>query len=208
MRVKTWIHWLVLSTLFLGYSFQANANDEALYGPVAPPGSTFVRIVNLTSKAIQEAKVGNEIFRGIGSFSGTGYKFLPAGNPALQIQTFTQSFPMSSGHYYSVVMTGEGNTQILEDAGKPDARKATISLYNLSTSDSLSLKTADGKIAIINNVAKAGRGDRAINPVKLELAVFTPTPVAVQAIALERSQVFSLFVTSSNGQIIGTWIKQ
>jgi len=204
-------HWgiiLVTIILMIGMMSRAVANEDALYGPVAPPGSAFIRVVNLSSQTLPEAKAGNETFRNISAYSGSPYQFFSPGTMKFHVLNTNLSFALATGHYYSLVVLANGITKVIEDLGKPDQRKATISVYNLSAVETVSLKTADGKVAVVENIAKGSRQDRAINPVKVALALYSPEPTAVAAMTLERGQVLSLFVTGDKSQLISTWIKQ
>lgn len=209
-------HWgiiLVTIVLMMGMISRVAANEDALYGPVAPPGSAFIRVINLSSQTIPEAKAGNETFHNITAYTGSPYQFFSPGTMKLHVLNSNLSFALATGHYYSLVVLANGIMKVIEDLGKPDPRKATISVYNLSAVDTVSLKTADGKVAVVENVAKGSRQDRAINPVKVALALYSSKPnspeaTAVAAMTLERGQVLSLFVTGDSSQLISTWIKQ
>ncbi len=182
------------------------AKEDALYGPVAPAGSAFVRVVNLGANAI-EAKADNETFRKTASFTGSDYKFFPSGNRRFSVAGQTINSQLMADHYYSLIITNKGSAKIVEDSGKPDPAKAMISVYNISDQSLISLKTLDGKTPVIENVPSDGRGDRSINPVKVKLAVFGSTHTPVNEIILERGKIFSLFVSSENDQTVTTWIK-
>ena len=213
MMKKHWGMMVITIILMMGMISRVVANEDALYGPVAPPGSAFIRVINLSSQTISEAKAGNETFRNITAFGGSPYQFFSPGTIKFQVFHMNLSFELAAGHYYSLVVLTNNITKMIEDLGKPDPRKATISAYNLSTVETISLKTADGKVAVVENIAKGSRKDRAINPVKVALALYNSSelnspPTAVAAIALERGQVLSLFVTGDSNQLISTWITQ
>jgi alginate O-acetyltransferase complex protein AlgF len=204
---------LVTLILMIGMMSRVVANEDALYGPTAPPGSAFIRVVNLSSQTLLDAKAGNETFRNIAAYTGSPYQFFSPGPMKFQVLNALLSFTLVSGNYYTLVVLTNGTTKMIEDLGKPDPRKATISVYNLSTIDTISLKTADGKVAVVENVAKGSRQDRAINPVKVSLALYrpepnSPEPTPVAATTLERGQVLSLFVTGDQHPLMSTWIKQ
>lgn len=207
MSLQQHLSWLMVSSL-LFFCLNAQANEDALYGPTAPAGSAFIRMVNLSTSDLGEISAGNEKFRSVDAFSGTAYKFMSPGNITINTTGLNKTVQLSGDNYYSFVIMDEGKTTLIEDLGKTDPRKALISLYNLSELPLVSLKTSDGKISVIDNTAPASRQDRAINPVKLSLALFTPEAKQLPAIVLEKSQVFSLFVSGSNAQLITVWIKQ
>lgn len=209
MGLQQRVSWLMVS-VFLFFCLNAQANEDALYGPTAPAGSAFIRMVNLSAHDLTEISAGNEKFRSVGAFSGTAYKFMSPGNITINATGLNKTVPLSGDHYYSFVIMDEGKTTLIEDLGKTDPRKALISLYNLSELPLISLKTSDGKIAVIDNVAPGSRQDRAINPIKLSLALFTPASESkpLPAIVLEKSQVFSLFISGSGAQLVTLWIKQ
>jgi alginate O-acetyltransferase complex protein AlgF len=209
MVLQQHLYWLMISTL-LFFCLNAQANEDALYGPTAPAGSAFIRMVNLSAHDLSEISAGNEKFRSVDAFSGTAYKFMSPGNIMINTTGLNKTVQLSGDRYYSFVIMDEGKTTLIEDLGKTDPRKALISLYNLSALPLISLKTSDGKISVIDNTGPASRQDRAINPVKLSLAIFTPSSESkpLPAIVLEKSQVFSLFISGSGAQLVTLWIKQ
>lgn len=158
------------------------AKEDALYGPVAPAGSAFVRVVNLSTSAV-EAKTGNDTFRKTAPFSGSDYKFFPPGNRRFSVTSHVIDSQLMPDHYYSMVIATKGPAKIVEDSGKPDPAKSVISVYNVSSQPLISLKTLDGKTPVIENVASDTRGDRSINPVKVKLAVFGSTNAPVDEIS-------------------------
>lgn len=197
----------ILLIVLTAFSQQSSAKDDALYGPVAPVGSAFVRVVNLSTNTIA-AKLENEDLHNAKPFTGGKYKFFSPGSKAITVAGEKLNSQLMPDHYYSLVITSTGTAKLVQDFGKPDPSKAVISTYNFSDQPLISLKTSDGKTSIIDNISIAGRGDRSINPVKVKLAVVSTTLTPVSEIILERGKVFSLFVTNENSMIVATWIKQ
>ncbi|MCY1550834.1 Alginate O-acetyl transferase AlgF [compost metagenome] len=82
-------------------------------------------------------------------------------------------------------------------------------VQNLSDT-SLSLKTADGKTAVVENVAPQSYGDREINPVKVNLALFAGNQKVsdLKPVSLDRGEVVCLYVTNSGGKLAPVWVKR
>ncbi|HEX4974791.1 MAG TPA: alginate O-acetyltransferase AlgF [Pseudomonadales bacterium] len=198
---------VILLLVFTAFSLPSIAKGDALYGPVAPAGSAFVRVVNLSTNAV-EAKLENENLHKAAPFTGGKYKFFSPGSKTMTVSGKTFSSQLMADHYYTLVITSTGTAKLVQDFGKPDPSKAVISVYNFSDQPLISLKTADGKTSVIDNVSIDGRGDRSINPVKVKLALVSTTLTPVSEIILERGKVYSLFVTNENDLIVASWIKQ
>ena len=84
-----------------------------------------------------------------------------------------------------------------------------IALFNLMPGVTLALRTADGAMAVFEAVAPNTSTQRAINPLKLDLALFSGDKkiATVPPVELERGRSFSLFVGGSAGAPILVWNK-
>ena len=80
-------------------------------------------------------------------------------------------------------------------------------VQNLSD-QALALKTADGKTEVVTPVAAKGRGEREINPVKVNLALFAGDKKVsdVKPVALERGEAAVLYVTGSGSSLSPVWV--
>ena len=199
-------------SLFVGALFAlllgspAGADDAALYGPKAPPGSAFVRIFNADRQPLGESIVGTQTIPALAALAASDYVYLPAGRRAIKVGGQRVERELSADTYYTAVHTGDGVR--VHELTPPDNRlKALIVLYNHAGDRSLSLRTADGETTI----AEAGPGEaatREVNPVKVPMAVFADDREleTVRGVTLERGRAFNLFVAGPADDPQTRWV--
>ncbi|QPN46341.1 alginate O-acetyltransferase AlgF [Priestia aryabhattai] len=188
-------------------SMQAFAGaDAALYGPTAPKGSTFVRLYN-ASPAPAAASVGNTQIKQVGAQASSDFSFLPGGDYTAQVAGKSVPVKLAADKYYTLVNNGSGNPQLIEEPPFKNKQKALVRVQNLSD-QALALKTADGKTEVVTPVAARGRGEREINPVKVNLALFAGDKKVsdVKPVALERGEAAVLYVTGSGSSLSPVWV--
>ncbi|CAD5110496.1 Alginate biosynthesis protein AlgF [Pseudomonas carbonaria] len=197
---------LLLAGLF---SWQAHAAaDAALYGPAAPKGSAFVRVYNATGQEVS-ANVGNTRLDDVGPQGSSDFSFLPGGSYSAQVGDQTVSVQLDPDRYYTLVNLPGGQPKLVEEPPFRNKQKALLRVQNLSDTP-LTLKTADGKTPVVENVVPQGRGDREINPVKVNLALFDGDRKVsdLKPVALERGEAVCLYVTGSAGKLAPVWVKR
>lgn len=189
---------LLMAALLLPAAF-VHADDAALYGPVAPPGSAFVRMVNASDAAGVDARVGNESLSGLAPWEVSEFVFVPAGPHTLDIGARKLPAVLQAGHYYTAVARAAGVT-LFDNARYSNRTRALIVLYNL-TPQAVSLRTADGRAVVVADVAAQQFGLREVNPARVTLAVFAgDTQLAVAPpLGFVRGKAHSLFVVGSPG---------
>ncbi|MCI0914814.1 alginate O-acetyltransferase AlgF [Pseudomonas putida] len=188
-------------------SMQAFAGaDAALYGPTAPKGSTFVRLFN-AAPAPAAASVGNTQIKQVGAQASSDFSFLPGGDYTAQVAGKSVPVKLAADKYYTLVNNGSGNPQLIEEPPFKNKQKALVRVQNLSDQP-LALKTADGKTEVVKPVAAKGRGEREINPVKVNLALFAGDKKVsdVKPVALERGEAAVLYVTGSGSSLSPVWV--
>lgn len=172
-----------------------HAADGALYGPVAPPGSAFVRVFNGSERPDLLAQVGAQTVDEIPAWGASDYVFVPSGTTTVSIGSVNSSAPLQADHYYTAV-EDKGAIKLIDSARFNNRMKALLMVYNLSDSKSLSLKSADGKTDVVAGVSANSVGTREVNPTKATLAVYDgDTKIAdAPAVNLTRGKASSLFV--------------
>lgn len=187
---------------------QAQADDGALYGPKAPKGSAFVRAYNAGSAEL-DVSVGQTQLKQIAPLGSSDFKYLPAGSYQAQVGNAQMPVDLEAEHYYTLVSQTGDKPRLVEEPPFTSRQKALLRVQNL-TDSTLSVKTADGKTAVVADVKPDGRGDREINPVKVGLALFDgERKVAdLKPVTLERGEVVSLFVTGGQGKFSPVWVKR
>jgi alginate O-acetyltransferase complex protein AlgF len=188
-------------------SMQAFAGaDAALYGPTAPKGSTFVRLYNAAS-APTAASVGNTQIKQVGAQASSDFSFLPGGDYTAQVGGKSVPVKLAADKYYTLVNNNGGNPQLIEEPPFKNKQKALVRVQNLSD-QALTLKTADGKTEVVQSVAAKSRGEREINPVKVNLALFEGNKKVsdLKPVALERGEAAVLYVTGSGSSLSPVWV--
>lgn len=171
------------------------AGDGGLYGPAAPPGSAFVRVFNASAADDVDARVGNQTLADIRAWNASEFIFLPAGTHPLSAAGTEGTLTLAAARYYTAVV-GNGPLRLLDDDNAGNRLKALVILYNLTGKDAISLRTQDGRTAVIGDVANNASGRREVNPAKVQFAVFSGESKIADApmVSLARGQAFSLFV--------------
>ncbi|MEN8641639.1 alginate O-acetyltransferase AlgF [Pseudomonas sichuanensis] len=188
-------------------SMQAFAGaDAALYGPSAPKGSTFVRLYNAASSPTA-ASVGNTQIKQVGAQASSDFSFLPGGDYTAQVGGKNVPVKLAADKYYTLVNNAGSNPQLIEEPPFKNKQKALVRVQNLSDQQ-LTLKTADGKTEVVKPVAAKGRGEREINPVKVNLALYAGDKKVgdVKPVALERGEAAVLYVTGSGSSLSPVWV--
>jgi alginate O-acetyltransferase complex protein AlgF len=185
----------------------ARAGDEGLYGPAAPPGSAFIRVFNGTGQSLLDGKVGPETFNEIPPYEASEFTFLPPGNYTLNAGGTSAAVSLKADRFYTAALLN-GKIQVLDNERYGNRLKALVIVYNLAGGGEVSLRTADGKTAVVDKVAPNGIGQREVNAVKTQLALYRGEQrvASTQPIALERGRAFSLFVAGTPDHPLPVWV--
>ncbi len=168
-RRHTWTR--LACALSLGVAaFAAQADEGALYGPQAPKGSAFVRAYNAGNSEL-DVSVGSTSLNDVAPLGSSDFKFLPPGSYTAQVGQQSLPVKLDPDSYYTLVSQPGGKPQLVAEPPFKNKQKALVRVQNLSGSK-LTLKTADGKTDVVKDVGPQSHGDREINPVKVNLALF------------------------------------
>ncbi|MFC5698579.1 alginate O-acetyltransferase AlgF [Pseudomonas sp. GCM10022186] len=204
------IHLLATGALLLASlgTWQARADDAALYGPAAPKGSTFVRLYNASNEEVS-ANVGSARLEDVGPQSSTEFSFLPGGSYNARVGAQSVPVQLDPNRYYTLVNLPGGQPRLVEEKPYQNKQKALLRVQNLSDTP-LTVKTADGKTPVVENVAPQSSGDREINPVKVNLALFAGERKVsdLKPVAFSRGEVVCLYVTGNTGRLAPVWVKR
>ena len=212
-KFRTWLTAALVSLMGFGaMAVQAANVDAGLYAAAPPPNSVFIRLVSATAD-------GKPIDATIGKLryvtpSGTAsvYKVMPAGNQVIKVGAASKALALVDGRYYTVVVSGtqaKPNANLIEDPKLDSKIKGLITFYNLTGRASLTLKTADGKAAVVPAVGPGHVGSRSVNGASTGFAVFDGATsvgtIPVQTI--ERGNAYSSIVTEAGGKVKVVWIR-
>ena len=207
LSLRSWISSVCALTLATA-ALQTQANEAALYAPIAPKGSAFIRAYNAGNSEVN-VSVGNTDLNGIAPLASSDFSFLPAGNYSADVGGDVLSVKLDADSYYTLVSQAGEKPQLVEEAPFENKRKAMLRVQNLSDSK-LSLKTADGKAVVVDEVAPDGHGEREVNPVKVSLALYQGDKKisTLKPVALSRGELVCLYVTGSGNELSPVWVKR
>lgn len=183
---------------------EANA-DEGLYDPVAPEGSAFVRFFNAIEGESVKPEANGKAYAALGFGESSSYVVVPQGDAQFVFGGAAGTEQIVSGEFYTVVRRGSGQLLVLKDEPNTNKAKALLTLYNFSGHEGLTLKTEDGKIAIIESVALDSESARKINPVSLGFSLYEgdKSLLTLEGQPLERGMAYGLFALSKeSGEVV------
>jgi len=188
------------------YMMLQPVNAQQLYSATPPPGSSFIRVTNGTPTAGVAARVGAQVLPALPPYSSSSYLFLPPGDVAVSLADVEKTYTVAADHYYTVAHTADGQ-KVFDLKGLTSQLKSMVVLFNLLPDTTLSLKTADGKTTVFENVAPYTAVQREINPLSVQLALFRGTEkiANVPLKAFERGQPASLVVAGSANAPTAAW---
>jgi len=160
------------SGLFL--SNLALAQDEALYDPVPPRDSAYVRIIDAACEGNFEVSIGG---RSIPVAEGGISYFVPLKAGAYPVTSpgnsgLSGTVTIDPGKAYSVVVRGSsGPARALQDVIEANPDKSAVYLYNLTSRDGAELFAPKANVAIVSSVASEKAGFRSVNAVTVDTEV-------------------------------------
>ena len=158
--------------LCLAAPLAASAQDgnAALYDAVAPAGSAYVRMLNLTAAGSELMVSGKSAAQKIGAGQLGNYQFVAPGAHKLSAGGTTLETSLNANSATTLIFDGQ-QLKPIADTYSEDSKKALIAFYNL-TDKPLSLKTLDGKHAVVESVASGQTGSRQVNEIKIGFAAY------------------------------------
>lgn len=186
--------------------------DDGLYAPAPPANSAFVRIINAkTDGAAVAGQLAQRKISAVGVGGASPYWALRAGTAKALLGSGAAALSLQPGKYYSVVVRGKTGAEKLAtvlDPALTSKAKSLIILYNLTSKPTITLKTADGKAAVVTDVAPGKLGSRSVNAAKSGFVVAsgsqTLATFPVQSIA--RGAAYSVVAVESNGKTKAEWL--
>ena len=172
-----------------------------LYSPTPPPDSAFVRLVNagsFTTKLV----IGQKVFS-LQSQEISAYHILKEGTHQLSGGTPIQ---LEAGNFYTAILLS-GKWWINTDRTNSSLTQARIAVYNAS-SLTVSVKTADGKLALWEKLGARQYQMRPVNAVKVRLAVFVGSKIlTLPETELEANTAYSIFIFGDSKTQQAIWLR-
>lgn len=186
----------------------ARGDEEGLYDPAPPPGSAYLRLINAGGQGTIELQLGGMPFVSAAEATASDYVVTPQGAKLAGWQGKTLPIQLGAGKFYSLVINA-GQAKLMEDPALQSRAKAMLRLYNLSKHPTLSLKTADGKVAIIEDVPPAGAADRLVNSARLALGVYGGADrlATTPEVSVERGNAYGVLAVGAGKTVKAVWVK-
>jgi len=170
---------------------QLLANDEVLYSTAPPVDASFVRFIGFeTGEVIQ--------------FSGKDFTMKSDEADAYVPVSSAELDGIPTGSFYSLLKNSNGSIVTIQEGSRDHPTKVVLTLLN-GSDQVLSLGVADGSMEVISGIDASSSGQRAVNPIKIELGVFNkqdPNPMARFDVALRRGQNITFFADHSGVRVI------
>lgn len=195
---------------FLGFvmlmlsAFAVSGEDEGLYDPVVGADEALIRVLNLETKALT-ITISDKVITDIAPSSFSQYIRVKAGEVVIEGDRILSSagVKMKAKAAYTVAIRDQNIVKAIEDSTISKRGKAMLALYNFSQASAVTLKTLDGKTAIVADVGLEARGHREVNAIKIQMAVFSgPTDDiklgATGEVNLRKDQVLNVLVTGDD----------
>lgn len=199
------MYLVALTTLALAQ----DGGDVGLYAPAPPPGSAFVRLINVGAAPVS-GKVGKYATGSVATGGASPYWAVPGGEVPITVGTKSQSVQATSGGFVSIVvgLPGKADPVPLVDTVSANRAKASIVMYNLSSQQGVDLVTADGKVSLFTDIAAGAESMREVNALSVAFAVNGPAaPVTTfPTVTLERGSAYSVLVYESAGTLAAAWV--
>lgn len=170
--MKTTLLGSLLSlVLFVPGPSHAADGNGGLYASPPPPGSAFVRVLNLAGTPVDVQLKGKSKAQKVSGGHVGGYLYVAPGSQQLTVDKASLDLGLKSDSATTVIYDGKALKPIV-DTYSMDPTKALVAFYNL-TEKPLALKTLDGKHAIVDNIAQNQMGTRLVNEIKIGFAAYS-----------------------------------
>ena len=165
MRVR--IAVMILS----GLAILPGIAQESVYGPSAPAGAGFVRVIHgAGGTGPVSLEIGEASFGPVRAGEGTPYRPVSQGLYVVALaDTETEVFPRA-GIYQTVAITDDG-VKVISDTVHEDPARAQLVLYNLTGRAAAKLVVEPSGEPVLEAVPAGGAESRAVNAVTVALAV-------------------------------------
>jgi alginate O-acetyltransferase complex protein AlgF len=201
---KPSIRLFLIAPLALGLALAA----PPLYSPAPPADSAFVRVVNASAGASIQVSAGNITLASKLAYGTVStYRVVKQGMTGFDAAGKHTDLKLEAGRFYTLALE-RGRWVSVTDRSSADINKARIGVYNFSDRKDVSLKTADGQVALLENLEPDGYELVQVNPVKAQLAAFSGGKgIPFSEVQLEANVAYSVIVVGSGTRVKTTWVR-
>ncbi|MCP5163046.1 MAG: alginate O-acetyltransferase AlgF [Hahellaceae bacterium] len=184
-----------------GSAALAADGNGALYDAQAPADAAFIRVLNLDNTAADVLVSGKSASQKISAGQLGGYLFVDAGAHQVTVNSATTQLDVGKSSAKTLIFNHNGLTS-LDDTYSDDSKKALVAFYNL-TQQPLTLKTLDGKHAIVADIGPMSNGARKVNELKIAFAAYQgDQQIAVfDETFLKKGRSYSFLAIETQGQV-------
>ena len=186
----------------------AASEDEGLYDPLPPEGSSFVRFIHAQADLDGDLppEVNGKKRDGV-KFTGVKpYGVVQPGPLNVKLGPAETDFEVEPSTHYTLILQDD-SFRVEKDPEAQDVLKAQMIVYNMTSRDDISLKTADGNVTVVGPLAAGEIKDQEINPIKVSFAVYSGDEKFADLIdwPLERKESYIIAVFEKDGKGIATY---
>lgn len=185
----------------LSLSVPAYASEEALYAPVPPSDSAFVRTVQVTNEGQGKIQIDGIVPPKSIQDQVSDFIVIKQGSHVVEAGDKKENVQIEAQQYYTIAILGQGEVKVIKDKVIEDPTKASLYFYNFSDANSASLVSPTHKATIFKDISAGGSDSREINAVALGLEVKAGDVSAgmLESVDLKRQQGTSIFLTGKAG---------
>jgi alginate O-acetyltransferase complex protein AlgF len=173
--------------------------DEALYDPVPPPDSAFVRIIDAGAAAVNGTVGGKPA---ISETSGVSpYQIVPKGKQPIRIGDVNGEIEIAPAKFYTIALM-DGKLTTFEDPSADTPGRAGIVFYNLADAPGGSVYVPKLKVAVVEGVAPGATASKIVKAVtldKIEIKLGDQVVAAFDAVALRPRSAMTAYVAGKAG---------
>lgn len=166
---KSFHRTLLIAILLLGAVATALSQD-GLYGPEAPRNTSYVRFINARAGEAVSPSIGDSDWDETKFSEVTPYRQVPPGEHSATVAGEGLTLSTRPEGFTTLVLLEDG-LLAMDDTPLRDISRGLLSLYNLTSNATLSLRTADGG-DVITGVAPRSAESIAISEAEVALTVF------------------------------------
>lgn len=197
----------ILGSLLL-MSSVGEAQRTTLYDPQPPADAAYVRVIAAASSGFFDVLVRGVVRASrVSSSAPSPYLILSPGQQEIVIRDGTHLsrinlVAVESRAFTVVRALPRASPVVVEEQVNGNRLKAMVYVYNLSTSNTVDLWTADGNLRIVDDLPPHGNQALAVNPILLEFIV-TPsgsrTPSVPGRIDMASGSAYTIVVGDGPG---------
>jgi len=180
------------------------ADERALYSK-APKDSAFIRLISTSGK--QKVALNGKSLSSPGNCHAGNYIYLPPRKYRVNSKSVSWQGNLEANKAYSLVVDNDTTYVLHEDLFR-NRLKGMLSVYNLSESEVLSIKTTRGERSVFSEIKTRSLASRLVNPTKLSLSIYRNQQKDHDSKSglLRRGAINTLLICDANKGLASHWV--